>query len=60
MKKNYIAPAQRSVEIDATEMMAWSFNKAPLNVTVDTSDEEKPVENTSFDAKGNGVWDTEW
>lgn len=61
MKKNYIMPAQRSIEIDVTEMMAFSIvDSGDNNKKIRFSDDDIPVENTSFDARTSGVWDDEW
>lgn len=63
MKKNYIMPAQRSIEIDAVEMMAQSYGRITksgnnANISVDTNDD--PVTDTSFDGRTSGAWDDEW
>lgn len=61
MKKNYIVPAQRSIEIDATEMMAWSIKSDGQTATIDASSyNEGPVTDTEFAAKGFNAWDVEW
>lgn len=63
MKKNYIMPAQRSIEIDAVEMMAQSYGritKSEGKATIDIADNETPVEGTSFDVRTSGAWDDEW
>lgn len=61
MKKNYVMPAQRSIEIDATEMMAFSIvDGGDNNKKVRFSGDDTPVENTSFDGRSSGAWDDEW
>lgn len=64
MKKNYIVPVQRCAEIEGRELLMQGSidntsysNKAMVSMGGDGDD---PVTDTEFNAKGNGVWDTEW
>lgn len=62
MKKYYIKPAQRCIEIGSTgELLYGSINaNGEGGATVNMNGNNDPVENTEFDSRTNGVWDNEW
>ncbi len=62
MKKNYIVPTLRSIEVDGKELlMQGSIKKSYYDqATVSMDDNNDPVNNTQFDAKGYNAWDVEW
>lgn len=62
MKKYYITPAQRCIEIGSTgELLYGSITtNGEGGATVTPSLTDDPVENTEFDSRSNSVWDNEW
>lgn len=61
MKKYYITPAQRCIEIDSTsELLAGSITTDGDGATVNMNNNTVPVTDTEFDSRSNSVWDNEW
>ena len=57
MKRNYIAPNTRCVEIELETLIAESINYG-ADTDLQSMDVKEEFQNNSFDSKS--IWDKEW